>query len=48
MTNCKQNAVMVNDQEQLWGFPGGQGVKNLSCNARDMGSIPGPGNPICH
>ena len=25
-----------------WGFPGGPVVKNLPCNARDTGSIPGP------
>ena len=25
------------------GFPGGSAVKNLPANARDMGSIPGPG-----
>ena len=24
-------------------FPGGPAVKNRSCNARDMGSIPGGG-----
>ena len=28
------------------GFPGGSAVKNLLCNARDTGSIPGPGG--CH
>ena len=26
-----------------WGFPGGTVVKNLPANARDTGSIPGPG-----
>ena len=25
------------------GFPGGPAVKNLPCNAKDMGSIPGRG-----
>ena len=25
------------------GFPGGSAVRNLPANARDMGSIPGPG-----
>ena len=37
-------------------FPSGPVVKNLSANAGDMGSIPGPGNslilqsdmPMCH
>ena len=27
----------------LWGFPGGQVVKNLPCIARNTGSIPGSG-----
>jgi len=27
----------------FWGFPGGSVVKNLLANARDTGSIPGPG-----
>ena len=26
-----------------WDFPGGAVVENLPANARDMGSIPGPG-----
>ena len=30
----------------LWDFPGGAVVKNPPANARDMGSIPGPGR--CH
>ena len=25
---------------QMWGFPGGSGVKNPPANARDMGLIP--------
>ena len=29
-----------------WGFPGSSLVKNLPCNAGDLGSIPGPGR--CH
>ena len=31
-----------------WDFPGGLVVKNLPCNARDMGSIPGLGTKIAH
>ena len=27
-----------------WDFPGGPVVKNLPANARDTGSIPGPGS----
>ena len=27
----------------VWDFPGGPVVKNLSANAEDTGSIPGPG-----
>jgi len=30
-------------KQQTWGFPGGPGVKNQPCNARDTGSIPGLG-----
>ena len=30
---------------QPWGSPGGSGVKNPPCNARDIASIPGPGRP---
>ena len=26
-----------------WGFSGGPVVKNLPCNVRDTGSVPGPG-----
>ena len=29
-------------------FPGGTVVKNLPCNARDMGSIPGWGAKVPH
>ena len=29
-------------EEQHWDFPGGSVVKNLSANAGDTGSIPGP------
>ena len=28
------------------GFPGGPVVKNVPCNARDMGSIPGQGRSL--
>ena len=30
-------------QHKVWGFPSGAVVKNLSANAGDMGSSPGPG-----
>ena len=30
-------------RSHVWGTPGGPVVKNLPCNARDMGLIPGPG-----
>ena len=33
---------------QLWGFPGGPVVKNMSLNAGDKGLIPGQGNKIQH
>ena len=32
----------------LWDSPGGPLVKNLPCNARDAGSIPGQGTKISH
>ena len=35
-------------QMQAWGFPGGAAVRNLPCNAGDMGSIPGQGTRIPH
>ena len=31
-----------------WNFPGGPGVKNVSCSARDTDSIPGWGTRIPH
>ena len=31
-----------------WDFPGGPVVKNLPCNAGDVGSIPGQGTKIPH
>ena len=31
-----------------WDFPGGPVVKNLPCNAGDVGSIPGQGTKILH
>ena len=37
----------VNDTV-LWDLPGGPLVKNLPCNARDAGSIPGRGTKISH
>ena len=30
----------------MGGFPGGSAVKNLPCNAGDVGSIPGQGTKI--
>ena len=30
-------------KNMVWGFPGGAVVKNLSANAGDTGSSPGPG-----
>ena len=35
--------VTVHNAKILLSFPGGAVVKNLPCNAGDMGSIPGPG-----
>ena len=32
----------------LWDFPGGPVVKNLPCNAGDLGSIPGCKTKILH
>ena len=29
----------------MWGFPSDPGVKNVPCNAGDMGLIRGPGRP---
>ena len=34
------------NEENSWGFLGGSVVKNLPANARDMGSIPGPGRSL--
>ena len=34
---------------KIWGdFPGGLALKNMPCNARDVGSIPGQGTNIPH
>ena len=35
-------------QDQFGDFPGGLGAKNLPCNARDMGEIPGQGARTPH
>ena len=40
--------IRINYKDQLCGFPGDSAVKNPSANARDMGSIPDPGDPTCH
>jgi len=34
-------------RQKIWGFPGGPVVKNLPCNARDIGSVPGQENATC-
>ena len=34
--------------ESFGDFPGGSVVKNLPCNAKDVGSIPGLGTKISH
>ena len=40
--------VLCSPQKQIYsGFPSGSVVKNPSANARDTGSIPGPGDPTC-
>ena len=41
------NFSMLNE-EHFWEFPGSPVVKNPSCNAADMGSIPGQGTKISH
>ena len=35
-------------EQKLWDFPGGLVVKNLPCNAREVGLIPGRGTKIPH
>ena len=37
---------MLNDIKNNWDLPCGPVVKNLSCNAGDLGSIPGGGPKI--
>ena len=39
---CERKIRWTNRKE-LQAFPGGPGVKNLPCSARDAGSIPGLG-----
>ena len=45
----KQYSTQVKKKtNQCWGFPGGPVVKNLPCNTRDAGSIPGLGTESPH
>ena len=44
--NVKQYSTPVKKTDQC--CPGGTAVKNLPCNARDAGSIPGLGTKIPH
>lgn len=42
------NMVTPVNNTVLWDSPGGPLVKNLPCNTRDAGSIPGQGTKISH
>ena len=39
---------MLDQEIQIWDFPGGPLVKNPPCNARDVGLIPSQGTKIPH
>ena len=39
---------MLDQEIQIWDFPGGPVVKNPPCNARDVGLIPSQGTKIPH
>ena len=39
---------MLDQEIQIWDFPGGPVVNNPPCNARDVGLIPGQGTKIPH
>ena len=43
---CKESDTT--EQLSTWDFPGGTVIKNLCCNARDVGLIPGQGTKIPH
>ena len=41
---CREANISKQEvKSHISGFPGGSVVKNLPANARDIGSIPGPG-----
>ena len=43
-----ENSLAVSLQVSTWDFPGGPVVKSPSCNAGDVGLIPGQGTKISH
>ena len=45
MSRCK-NVIIPYLYKLYWDLPGGPVVKNLPCNAGDVGSIPGWGTKI--
>ena len=47
-TSSSSQSEILHLLSAWWDFPGGSAIKNLPCNARDAGSIPGWGTKVPH